>query len=73
MCRRYVSIWFPHLVTDWCTLQRPQLANTAFVLSAPSHGRMLVTAANALAEAKGIHAGMALAEARAMFPLIASA
>lgn len=68
MCRRFVSIWFRYLVTDWFTLRQPQLGNTAFVLKAPSHGRMVVTAANALAEKEGIHTGMALADARAIIP-----
>ncbi|MEJ7677100.1 MAG: DNA polymerase Y family protein [Segetibacter sp.] len=66
MGRRFVSIWFRYLATDWFTLRQPQLCNTAFVLSAPSHGRMVVTAANALAETQGIHSGMVLADARAI-------
>ena len=68
MCKRFVSIWFRYLVTDWFTLRRPKLANTPFVLSAPSHGRMIVTAANAIAEAQGVHSGMVLADARAIIP-----
>jgi protein ImuB len=68
MCRRFVSIWFRYLVTDWFTLRQPQLGSTAFVLRASSYGRMVVTAANALAEKEGIHAGMLLADARAIIP-----
>jgi protein ImuB len=68
MARRFVSIWFRYLVTDWFTLRQPQLSNTAFVLRAPSHGRMVVTAANALAETQGINSGMVLADARAINP-----
>jgi len=68
MAKRFVSIWFPNLATDWFTLRQPQLGNTAFVLSAPSHGRMIVTAANALAETEGICRGMGLADARAIIP-----
>ena len=68
MCRRFVSIWFRYLLTDWFTVRQPQLKNTAFVLSAPSHGRMVVRAANALAETQGIHTGMVLADARAIIP-----
>lgn len=66
MARRFISIWFRYLITDWFTLRQPALANSAFVLRAPSHGRMVVTAANALAETKGIYAGMVLADARAI-------
>jgi protein ImuB len=68
MERRFVSIWFRYLSTDWFTLRKPQLGNKAFVLRTPSHGRMVVTAANALAEAQGIYAGMVLADARAILP-----
>ncbi|HKG67792.1 MAG TPA: hypothetical protein VKA92_02910, partial [Segetibacter sp.] len=68
MSRRFVSIWFRYLPTDWFTLRQPQLSNTAFVLSTPSHGRMVVTVANALAEIQGIHSGMVLADARAIIP-----
>src|SRR6185503_16649379 len=44
------------------------LKKLPFVLRAPSHGRMIITAANAVAERKGIHTGMVLADARAIFP-----
>lgn len=66
MAKRFVSIWFRYLVTDWFTLRQPQLRNTAFVLSAPLHGRMIVTAANAMAEAQEVHSGIVLADARAI-------
>lgn len=68
MGRRYLSIWFPHLLTDWFTLREPALKDEPFVLRAPSHGRMVITAANGIAEVKGIHTGMVLADARAIFP-----
>lgn len=70
MCRRFVSIWFRHLHTDWFTVRRPELATKAFVLTAPSHGRMMITAANTLAEAQGIFSGMVLADARAIVPAL---
>jgi protein ImuB len=68
MGARYVSIWFPHLTTDWFSLRQPQLRNVPFVLRAPSHGRMIITATNAVAEKKGLSTGMALADARAAVP-----
>lgn len=40
----------------------------AFVLTSSDHGRMLVTAANALAQAQGVDIGMLLADARAIIP-----
>ena len=66
--KRFVSIWFPHLATDWFCLRKPELKNIPFVLSAPSHGRTIITAANSLAQKKGIIPEMALADARAILP-----
>ena len=68
MARRYVSIWFRYLTTDWFTLHQPQLKTFPFVLRTSEHGRMIITAANALAEQQGITRGMVLADARAMIP-----
>jgi protein ImuB len=68
MSKRFVSIWFRHLTTDWFTLRHPHLGDIPFVLRAPSHGKMIVTAANAMAYAQGISNGMSLADARALVP-----
>jgi protein ImuB len=68
MYRRFVSIWFRHLTTDWFTIRQPHLKKLPFVLRSASHGRMVITAANASAEGKGIHRGMVLADARAVVP-----
>ncbi|MGZ8540863.1 MAG: Y-family DNA polymerase [Chitinophagaceae bacterium] len=68
MAKRFVSIWFRHLLTDWFVIRQPQLHNTAFVLSAPSHGRMVITSVNAIAQSQGVYSGMVLADARAIFP-----
>jgi len=68
MKKRYTSIWFRYLTTDWLTLRKPDLVNTAFVFAVPDHGRKVISAMNALAEAKGIRPGMAVADARAIFP-----
>ncbi len=65
---RFVSIWFRHLSTDWFTLRQKDLKNLPFVLQSPSHGRMIITSANAVAEMKCINCGMVLADARAIFP-----
>ena len=66
--KRFVSIWFPSLSTDWFELRKPELKKNAFVLVAPSHGRMIITAANSLANKRGIAKGMVLADAKAIFP-----
>ena len=70
MARRFVSIWFRHLTTDWFTLRQPHLLQLPFVLCTPSHGRMVVTAANAIAQANGINKEMVLADARAIMPAL---
>jgi protein ImuB len=68
MSKRFVSIWFRHFTTDWLTLRRPALRQIPFVFATPDHGRMLVTAANRLAQAEGVDYGMAVADARAVIP-----
>ena len=64
MQKRFVYIWFCHLVTDWFTRRNPHLSNIPFILAAPDHGRMIVAAANGLAYTQGIEKGIAVADAR---------
>jgi len=68
MAKRFVSIWFRHLHTDWFTLRKPELKDIPFVLRMPVHGRMMITGASPTAEKKGIYKGMVLADARALTP-----
>lgn len=68
MTRRYVSLWFPYLVTDWFTRRDPGLGQVPFVMIAQERGRLAVTRANPVAERSGIRAGMALADARTLWP-----
>jgi protein ImuB len=68
MGKRFVSIWFRHLATDWFSLRQPELKKLPFVLRMMSHGRMIITSSNATAEQLGIHTGMVLADARAIYP-----
>ena len=68
MSKRFVTIWFRHLKTDWLSRRQPDLRNTPFVLALPDHGRMIVTAVNTVAEKEGIDPGMVVADARAIFP-----
>jgi protein ImuB len=68
MGKRFVSIWFRYLKTDWYTRRDPRLGNSPFVLVSPDHGRLVITAANYPAEAAGAHIGMPLADARALIP-----
>jgi len=68
MAKRFLTIWFRHLTTDWLTLRQPSLAKLPFVTAAPDHGRMVVAASSPAAQAENIHPGMALADARALLP-----
>lgn len=66
MAKRFASIWFRHLRTDWFIRRQPELKNIPFVLASPDHGRMVITSANMLAEKEGIYPGMVVADARAI-------
>ncbi|MDT3401349.1 Y-family DNA polymerase [Mucilaginibacter terrae] len=66
MSKRYVSLWFRHLVADWQLIRRPELAGVPYVFVVPDHGRKLITAISPMAEAAGIHAGMRAADAKAI-------
>lgn len=68
MQKRFLSIWFRYIKTDWFLRRNAVLHGVPFVLQAPHHNRMIITAANALAEKEGICAGMVAADARAIFP-----
>jgi protein ImuB len=66
MQKRFVAIWFRHLTTDWLIIRRPALKLVPFVFAAPTHGRMLITAANILAQTEGVSVGMPVADAKAI-------
>lgn len=68
MQKRFATIWFRHLTTDWQTLRRPELKEVPFVFAIPDHGRKVITAANTLAETQGVFVGMLVADARAIVP-----
>ena len=68
MGQRYVTIWFRSLKTDWFSIRQPSLRKAPFVLCAPDHGRMIITALNEPARLQGVEMGMVVADARAIFP-----
>jgi len=70
MSKRFVSIWFGHLKTDWYIRRQPALQHVSFVLVSPQHGRVLVTAANARSQSEGVETGMLLADAKAIIPAL---
>jgi protein ImuB len=68
MQKRFMSIWFRHLLTDGLARRRPELKDLPFVLAAPVKNRTVITAASAAAEKEGAFTGMAVADARAAVP-----
>jgi protein ImuB len=66
MQKRFMAIWFRHLTTDWLTLRRPELKALPFVFAVPERNRMVVTAANIVAETQGVYRDMAAADAKAI-------
>src|SRR5450432_148806 len=68
MSKRFISIWFRCLKTDWLVRRKPGLKEIPFVLASPDHGRMVVTAVNLKAKALGVDVHMTLADARAIIP-----
>jgi protein ImuB len=70
MSKRFLSLWFRHLTTDYMTLRRPALRDIPFVLAVPDHGRKIITAVNAGGQKEGIDAGMAVADARVLYPTL---
>ncbi len=66
MQKRFMAIWFRHLTTDWLTLRKPELKEVPFVFAAPERNRIVITAANPVAEAQGVYCGMAAADAKAI-------
>jgi protein ImuB len=68
MQKRFVSIWFPHLLTDWFTIRRPGLRGQPFALTVLSHGKKIITKTNSHAEVLGVYQNMAAADAKAIVP-----
>jgi protein ImuB len=68
--RRYLSVWLRRLPTDRIAQRFPP---EALVVASPVKGALRLTAVNDAAAALGLHVGMALADARAMYPKIAVA
>jgi protein ImuB len=65
MQKRYMAIWFRHLLTDGLTLRKPTLKDVPFVLVTPVKNRIVITASSLAAEQQGAFTGMAAADARA--------
>ncbi len=68
MHKRFLSLWFPYLITDRQIIRQPSLRETPFVFAAPQRGRMTIKASSIPAISLGIRPGMAAADARALQP-----
>ena len=68
MPKRFLSLWFPYLITDRQVIRQPELRETPFVFAAPQRGRMIIKASSVPAVSLGIRPGMAAADARALQP-----
>lgn len=68
MQKRYISIWFCHLLADWQLIRQPELKDVPFVFAASEHGRNIITAVSPLAISYGIETGMRAADAKAICP-----
>lgn len=68
MHKRFITIWFHHLITDWQLIRKPKLKDIPFVFAAPDHGRVIITATHTQAEVQGLTVGMRVADAKAIVP-----
>jgi protein ImuB len=66
--RRYLSLWFRHLMTDWFTRLRPALKDAPFVFAATQKSRQVITYVSALAASHGVTAGMTVSDAKVLVP-----
>lgn len=65
---RFASISFPYLLTEYVARKQPEFHGQPFVLASRQRGRMVIDAVSVVAEKKGIHTGMVLADCKAIFP-----
>lgn len=65
MPKRYVSIWFKHLLTDRHIVRYPEFKEKIFVFAEPQRGRKVITAITAAGHRQGLTVGMTVADAKA--------
>lgn len=70
MTKRYVFIWFRHLLTDWHVRKHPDIGNIPFAFTVPQHGREVIVSVNEIGQRAGVVCGMALPDARTLEPAI---
>ncbi|MBB5224113.1 protein ImuB [Amaricoccus macauensis] len=70
--RRILSLWFPRLAADRAVRVEPQLAGLPLAVIADRRGALVVASLSAEAEGVGLRPGMALGDARAIRPDLAT-
>jgi protein ImuB len=68
MPRRFVSVWFRYLLTDWKTIRQPALSGVPVAFVRPDHGRLLICALNTQSEKWGLLHDMTAADAKVLAP-----
>ncbi|NCC22310.1 MAG: DNA polymerase Y family protein [Alphaproteobacteria bacterium] len=66
--RRFASLYFPNLLTDWLVRRDPALAEKPFAICRTARGRRFVFAPGRCALESGVLPGMSVADARALEP-----
>jgi protein ImuB len=66
MQKRYLSLWFKYLLTDWQSASQSMSTPCPMVFTKQERNRNIVIALNALAEAEGVSLGMTAADAKAI-------
>lgn len=65
MNKRYLSLWFPYLLTDWWVKKNPGNTCKPIVFSIKEHNRLIVYDLNKTAADKGAYKQMTVADAKA--------
>src|ERR1700744_5624492 len=68
MEKRFMCIWFHHLLTDWQVNRKPELRDIPLVFTAKERNRIVITDVSDKAESQGITIGMTAADAKAIVP-----
>lgn len=68
MNKRYVSIWFPHLVTDQMSIRQKLLKGEAYALVAQESNKQVIVRVSHGAKKLGLRPNMPLADARILLP-----
>ncbi len=68
MNKRYVSIWFPHLVTDQMAIRQKELNEQAYALVTHERNKQIIIGLSYLAKKLGLKPNMPLADARIILP-----